>query len=157
MYFIETPPWQRLRTPPLLPLCAISLRRDKALEVEAADHVLELVDAFGLSFGFHLEAVADHDAVLAALGPAVPLFPDALAIADVGLLVAVRALAFGFAAKGACHRHHPAHGRHVGPVDGDALAAVGIGVGGRRLRNLHAHGAIEIGRAAVRERVCQYV
>src|SRR3546814_7288008 len=113
MYFIETPPWQRLRTPPLLPLCAISLRRDEALEVEAADHVLELVDAFGLSFGFHLEAVADHDAVLAALGPAVPLFPDALAIADVGLLVAVRALAFGFAAKGACHRHHPAHGRHV--------------------------------------------
>src|SRR3546814_3366001 len=100
MYFIETPPWQRLRTPPLLPLCAISLRRDEALEVEAADHVLELVDAFGLSFGFHLEAVADHDAVLAAVGPVVPLFPGALAIADVGLLVAVRALAFGFAAEG---------------------------------------------------------
>src|SRR3546814_12927200 len=90
------------------------MRRDKALEVEAADHALELVDAFGLSFGFHLEAVADNDAVLAALGPAVPLFLDALALADVGLLVAVRALAFGFAANGACHRHTSAHGRHVG-------------------------------------------
>src|SRR3546814_2557782 len=80
----------------LLPLRAFTLRRDEALEVEAADHALELVDAFGLSFGLHLEAFADHDAVLAALGPVVPLFPDALAIADVGLLVAVRALAFGF-------------------------------------------------------------
>src|SRR3546814_2770541 len=103
------------RTPPsLLTLCAFTLRGDKTLEVEAADHSLELVDASGLPFSFHLEAVAAHDAVLAAAGPAVPLFPDALPIADVGLLVAVRALAFGFAAKGAFHRHHPAHGRPVG-------------------------------------------
>src|SRR3546814_8714944 len=99
------------------------LRRDKALEVEAADHALEFVDAFGLSFGFHLEAVADHDPVLAALGPAVPLFPDALAITDVGLLVAVRPLAFGFAANAPCHRPPPAHGPHVRQVDGDELAA----------------------------------
>src|SRR3546814_6074986 len=35
----------------LLPLRAFTLRRDEALEVEAADHALELVDAFGLSFG----------------------------------------------------------------------------------------------------------
>src|SRR3546814_16667256 len=53
----------------LRPLLAFTLRRDEALEVEAADHALELVDAFGLSFGLHLEASADHDAVLAALGP----------------------------------------------------------------------------------------
>src|SRR3546814_8446888 len=46
----------------LLPLRAFTLRRDEALEVEAADHALELVDAFGLSFGLHLEAFADHDA-----------------------------------------------------------------------------------------------
>src|SRR3546814_2065687 len=57
----------------LLPLRAFTLRRDEALEVEAADHALELVDAFGLSFGLHPEAFADHDAVLAALGPVVPL------------------------------------------------------------------------------------
>src|SRR3546814_9256581 len=42
----------------LLPLRAFTLRRDEALEVEAADHALELVDAFGLSFGLHLEAFA---------------------------------------------------------------------------------------------------
>src|SRR3546814_922708 len=125
----------------LLPLRAFTLRRDEALEVEAADHALELVDAFGLSFGLLLEAFADHDAVLAALGPVVPLFPDALAIADVGLLVAVRALAFGFAAEGASPRHHPAHGRHVGQVDGDSIASVGIGIVGRVTRNIPAHGA----------------
>src|SRR3546814_15777718 len=119
------------RTPPsLLTLCAFTLRGDKTLEVEAADHSLELVDASGLPFSFPLEAVADHDAVLAAAGPAVPLFPDALAIADVGLLVAVRALAFGFAPTGALHPPHPAPRQHVGPVDGSALAAIRIGARG---------------------------
>src|SRR3546814_14003246 len=102
----------------LPPLRAFTLRRDEALEVEAADHALELVDAFGLSFRLHLEAFADHDAVLAALGPVVPLFPDALAIADVVLPVAVRPLACGFPAEGASHRHHPAHRRHVVQLGG---------------------------------------